>query len=658
MLTQDNRFIKIKTPLGENVLLVSRMEAREGLSMPFSVQLDLISTESNIDFRAIVGQKLTISLALSDGERFFNGIVSRFAQNSGMRIIEEGYELVQYSATLVPWFWLLSRSSDSRIFQNQSIPKIIEQIFSKSDFKAFNYAMNLHGTYDPKEYCVQYHETDFNFVSRLLEQEGIFYFFEHEDGDHTMILADSPQEHQPCPRQARARCRASFDEGLAGEDAIETLNCMQEIMSGKYTVNDYNFQMPSTSLKVDVPSIKPLGPGELELYDHPGEYKKRAEGERVVNIRMQAEEAKITTITGSSTCRAFSSGYRFVLDHDFADDLNNKPYTLVSVTHWAAEPLGSSGDEVKASYANSFTCIPWDVPYRPQQITPKPMIAGAQTATVVGPPGEEIYTEEHGRVKVQFHWDRLGNKDDQSSCWIRVGQLMAGSGWGGVFIPRIGQEVIVHFLEGDPDRPIIAGCVYNAENAPPYPLPGEKTKSTLKSNSSIGGGGFNEFRFEDKKGQEEIFLHGQKDWTINILNNKNETVGINTTETIGVAKELTIGALYQVSVGGAMNESIGATKSEEIGVSKQVVVGRNLTESVSKDMTVSVGKNMSFTIDENYTLDAKKKINIVAEDQITLKTGSASITMKKNGDIVIKGNNIKIQGSGDVILKGAKIAAN
>jgi len=387
-----------------------------------------------------------------------------------------------------------------------------------------------------------------------------------------------------------------------------------------------------------------------------------------------------------------------------------KEYVLTSVSHSASQPwLG----DTETVYKNTFTCIPYDVPFRPPLVTPRSVIHGSQTAIVVGPSGEEIYTDKFGRVKVQFHWDREGNKDENTTCWIRVGQIWAGQGWGAVFIPRIGHEVIVSFLEGDPDRPIVTGSVYDSMNMPPYPLPAEKTKSTIKSNSSKGGGGFNELRIEDKKGSEEVYLHGEKDWNILIKNDKGQNVGhdetlsvgnnrtkavgadqavsignnhtetiganksinvgankdemvtINTTETIGVAKELTIGGAYQVSVGAAMNETVGAIKAEEIGANKSVIVGANSSEQIGGNKSVQVGKNISEQIagkhDEQvtkeYSLKAKK-ISLTAEDEFTIKTGSAEIIMKKNGDITIKGKKINVTGSGNITMKGKKILQN
>ena len=706
---QENRLIAIDTPLGKDVLLLAGFRGSEGISRLFNFELAMVSENHSISFADIVGKNVTVSVVLADeSARYFNGVISRFAQGRGGGEKGGDPRFSSYRATMVPWPWLLTRTADSRIFQKLSVPDIIEKIFKEKGFNDFK--VKLQGSYAKRDYCVQYRETDFNFVTRLLEEEGIHYFFEHEKGKHTLVLADSSQENKPCPKQKSARYQLS-GEGRMEEDVISGLDRMQEIRPAKYTLNDFNFEMPNTDLKVNVPSSQKLGPGEREIYDYPGMYAKKNEGDRLARIRMEEEEAQITTIVGSSNCRSFTSGYRFTLTSFFRGDMNNKDYVLASIEHGAEQGWEDKSD---LTYSNRFTCVPFDVPFRPPRLTPKPVVHGSQTAIVVGPKGDEIYTDEHGRVKVQFHWDREGKKDENSSCWIRVAQVWAGANWGAMYIPRIGQEVIVDFLEGDPDRPIITGRVYHGVNKPPYPLPGEKTKSTIKSNSTLGGGGFNELRFEDKKGTEEIFLHGQKDWTIAILNDKNQTIGhdetmmvtnnrtktvgvnqsetigvnkdikvganhtemiganktetvaINTAETIGVAKELTIGAIYQVTVGAAMNETIGAAKAEEIGAAKSVNVGASSSENVGKDKSVdagsniseNAGKNMSLTAGDNYSVKAGKNGVIDIADQLTIKVGSASITMKKNGDITIEGKTINVKGSGNIVMKATKILEN
>jgi len=702
-LTQDERLFRLETPLGSDVLLFKDMEGEEGISRLFSFKLGLLSENPNVAFKNIIGKSVTLVVDLQDGKsRYFNGIVSEFYQLSAGDPTSSDNIMSHYTATIVPSLWLLTRTTDSRIFQNKNVPDIVEKIFSDNGLK--DYKPSLKGSYSPREYCVQYRETDFNFVSRLLEEEGIFYYFQHEDGKHTLILADDASEHKACPEQGTARCRP-HEGGIYAEDMISNLLVKQEIRAGKYTLNDFNFEMPNTSLKSEEPSNQKLGPGEREYYDYPGRYAKKSEGDRLSKIRMQEEEAQITTCRGASNCRAFTSGYKFKLEDFYRSDMNNKEYVLVGIRHIGSQTYTMGESNTGATYKNDFVCMPSDVPFKPARVTPKPFVQGVQTAIVVGPSGEEIYPDKYGRVKVQFHWDREGKKDDKSSCWVRVSQIFAGAGWGAMFIPRIGHEVIVDFLEGDPDRPIITGRVYHGSNNPPYPLPDEKTKSTIKTNSSPGGGGFNELRFEDKKGSEEIYLQGEKDWNILIKNDKGQTIGhddqlsvgnnqtisigkdrtesvgnnesitigatkneivaINKSETIGAAKELTIGGAYQVSVGAAMNETVGGAKAEEVGAQKTIMVGKNYSKKIGGSQDVEVGKDSSenfgakktVTVKKEYSLHGKK-IMLTADDEVTIKTGSAEIIMKKNGDITIKGKKITVNGSGDLILKGSKIQGN
>ena len=496
--TQDGRLFSLNTPLGKDVLLLKDITGEEGISGLYSFHLNLLSENHSISFKDIIGKNVTISAALADGKtRYFNGIVSEFSQS---RAVEQGKAdilLSYYTATVVPWLWLLTRTTDSRIFQNMTVSEIVEKIFVEKKLKDFK--LNLKGKYGKREYCVQYRETDFNFISRLLEDEGIFYFFQHEDGKHTLILADDPGEHHPCPEQGTARCRP-HEGGGYDEDMIDTLLVKQEIRAGKYTLNDYNFEMPNTNLKTEVPGNQKLGPDEREYYDYPGGYGKKSEGDRLANIRMQEEEARITTFQGTCNCRAFTSGYRFKLEDFYRDDMNNKEYVLTGIKHEGSQTYSRFDTEEEQTYKNEFTCIPFDVPYRHPRNTPKPFVQGAQTAIVVGPGGEEIYTDKYGRVKVQFHWDREGKKNENSSCWIRVSQVWAGSGWGAMHIPHVGHEVIIDFIEGDPDRPIITGCVYNGNNKPPDELPANKTKNYIQS------WGDNDIIFENKDGDKCIHI--------------------------------------------------------------------------------------------------------------------------------------------------------
>lgn len=694
--TQENRLIGIETPLGKDILLLRGFSGQEGISRLSNFDLDLLSHDPDIRFEDIIGKRVTLRVTLgSDKKRYFNGFISRFMQTGSDR------GLANYRATMVPWTWFLTRTSDCRIFQKKTIPDIIEQIFKDLGFT--DYKLQLQGSFEPRDYCVQYRETDFNFVSRLMEQYGLLYFFEHEKGKHTLVIANDPSAHQPCPEQKDAKWEAQGSGALA-EDVITSWQWEQTLRPGKYAVTDYNFEAPSTSLDAEMKTtIEVGGNGKFEIYDYPGEYTKKNEGDTIAKLRMEEEETQYFVVSGTSSCRAFTSGYRFDLKEYVRKDMN-RAYLLTSVQHAATVGGTYTTTTVgkdESAYTNSFTCIPHKVPFRPPQSTPKPVIQGVQTAVVVGKAGEEIWTDNYGRVKVQFHWDREGKFDENSSCWTRVSQNWAGKQWGAMFLPRIGQEVIVEFVEGDPDRPIITGRVYNAEQMPPYPLPGEQTKSTIKSNSSKGGGGSNELRFEDKKGGEEIYLHGQKDWTIAIENDKNQTVGHdeslsvgnNRTKTVGVdqsetigsnktikvgsnhteaiganktmtvggnhtetisgaeavtvgmaaahtvalAKALTIGGAYQVTVGAAMNESIGAAKAEEIGAVKSVNVGGNSSENVGANKSVDATGNISEKAGKNVSLDAGENITESAGKDVSISSGK-KMNLKAGDDLGITGD--------------------
>ena len=625
-LTQENRMLSIATPLGADTLLLTGFTGSEGLSMPFSFELNLMSEDTNINPRDIIGQGVTITLSLAnDEQRHIHGIVCRFSQDRlGDGADAEQYlSTATYSATVVPWFWLLTRTVNSRIFQAKTVQQIVEQIFADRSFS--DYEFRLSGNYEPKEYCVQYHESDFNFISRLLEQEGIFYFFEHEENRHVLVLADATDAHQDCPHQSRVRCQLTGESTLETEDVIKNVAWGEEIRFGKYTTKDFNFSMPLTDLRVEMPTRITVGQGDRELYDYPGEYQTVREGERYADMRMQAEEAQITVLSGSSNCRAFISGYRFTLAEYHRDDMNDQPYVITALNHSASEPISGSGGDSEASYSNSFACIPHSIPFRPPLVTYKPVIVGVQTALVTGPEGEEIYTDEHARVKVQFHWDREGQYDENTTCFIRVGQIWAGMGWGAVWIPRIGQEVIVTFIEGDPDRPLVIGSVYNGTHTPPYTLPDEKTKSTIKSESSIGGGGFNEIRFEDKKGEEEVFIHAQKDHNIVVENNRSATVSANDSVGVGGNRSLTVSGNETIEVTGSCTRTIHGGETLLVESGRDVAVTSGETQNIQGGRAITIASG-----DERLTASANR---------IEEVTGNYNLTVHTNMEVTVDGDH-------------------
>ena len=682
--SQEGRPFKVDTPLGADVLLLQRFHGDEGVSIPFHFTLELLSENDAVDPAALLRKPVVLTVSRPDGERKIHGLVRRFTQ-MGQRD-----DLTMYTAEVVPWLWFLALSQDSKIFQNKSVLDIVQEVFDGLGYA--DYEIRCSNTYAPREYCVQYRETHFNFVSRLLEEEGICYFFEHSEDKHLLVLADMNATCVPCPDQDTVRM-ATDETPSQGEDVVTSLALESVVHIGKVTLRDYDFTRPSLSLETSVSGEE----GE-EVYTYPGQYIDLGEGERYAQLLLEEGECGGQVVRGAGNCRAFVSGYTYTLTEHYRDDANQE-YLLLHVSHRAEAGDYRSWDTAPFDYRNTFVCIPTSTPYRPPRRARKPLIHGSQTALVVGPSGEEIFTDEYGRVKLQFHWDRLGGKNENSSCWVRVSYPWAGKNWGGIHIPRMGQEVIVEFLEGDPDRPIITGRVYNAEQTVPYGLPANRTQSGVKSRSSLGGGteDFNEIRMEDKKGSEQLYIHAQKDKqvvvendraesvghdeTIDIGNDRTETVGnnetisieVDRTENVGSNESITIGKDRTESVGGNENisisenrsENVGGNESVDVGGSRTLTVGKDLSETIGASQTVEVGKDLKETVGGKHTESVSKefslqakKIQLVAKDEISLKTGSAEVVMKKNGDITIKGKKITIKGSGDVVVKGSKIAQN
>ena len=740
--TQRNRTISVSTVLGEDVLLLRGMTATERLCAPFEYELNLLSERNDLGADDLLGTSATVSMVLPDGNRrFFNGYVSRFSHFG----FDRSYAL--YRATLVPWLWFLSRTADCRIFQDKKVPDIVKEIFRELGFTDFE--DRLSGSYRQWTYCVQYRETDLNFVNRLLELEGIYYFFEHVDGKHTLILGDDRTAHSPVAGYEKVPYLAQDVSKLGDLDHIDDWTLAKEVRSGAFVHNAFDFTAPRKDLLAKRSAPKSHALAELEVYDFQGDYTESSDGEGYARIRLEEAQVAHETAQAAGNARGLGCGTLFNLI-DYPRDDQNRQYLITGANY----TLQSDEFESRATlepgpvFRCSLTTIDAEVPYRPPRITPKPFVQGPQTAIVTGKAGEEIWTDKYGRVKIQFHWDRYGKRDENSSCWVRVSHPWAGGNWGAVAIPRIGQEVIVDFLEGDPDQPLITGRVYNGDQMPPWDLPANMTQSGILSRSSKGGGAANAnaIRMEDKKGSEQLWIHAEKNqdievendethWvghdrtktidhdetshikhdrtetvdnnetitihgqrtetvdkneTITIHQNRTETVDQNESITIGggrtenVAKEesitigggrtenvakderITIGASRTESVGKDESITIGASRSESVAKDESITIGGGRTESVAKSESVSVGEARSVSIGKDDSLSVGKNLSINAGDSITITTGSASISMKKDGTIVIKGKDISIQGSGkinvkassDITMKGSKILQN
>jgi type VI secretion system secreted protein VgrG len=624
---ETDRPMKLTTPLGPNKLFPIEMHGQEAISELFHFHIEAVWTnESPLDFSSLLGFNITLEIDLPAGKRYINGIVQSITQG----VHDPERFITHYFLEVVPEMWLLTRNEQSRIFQQKTVPDIITEVWNKLGLTS-TLKKTLIGTHSARDYCVQFHESDFNFVSRLMESEGIFYFFQHENGKHTCVLADANTAFQPLPGKSTVQ----FDEtqgGIREVSKIHDWRKIQQIRSGKYSLEDWNFETPSTDLlESQTTTVKVQGNDKLELYEYPGGYMQKGDGEGISKLRMQHEEAPGAIVRGQSLHGGFCPAYKFTLDQYYSD--SGKEWVLTTVEHSARQPLILAPSEVPFEYSNGFTCIASATTFRPPRVSPAPRVKGLQSAIVVGPAGEEIYTDQYSRVKVQFHWDREGTKDEKSSCWIRVATFWAGKQWGAVHIPRIGQEVVVDFVDGDVDRPLIVGSVYNANTMPPYALPANMTQSGIKSRSSKGGGAanYNELRFEDKKGSELVTLHAEKDQSIEVEHDETHWVGHDRTKNIDHDETTTIKGKRTETVTG--NETITVDQGN-----------RSLTLNMGNDSTELKMGNQSIKVDLG-------KIEEEAMQSITLKVGQSSIKIDQMG-VTIQGMMIKIQGQIQVDVEG------
>ena len=640
---QEARLLALKTALGADALVVRSASIQEEISRLFQIEVELSSEDGQIDFDQVIGQSATLRLDVGQkGKRFFNGFVNRMTQlgNKG------GY--AHYRAVIVPWLWLLTRTSDCRIFQEKTVPDIIEEIFKLYGFS--DYKLKLTATYPKWEYCVQYRETAFNFVSRLMEQEGIYFYFEHSDGKHNLILADSISAHNPFPGYSDITFH-ELESGGEGREVITEWAVEKELQPVKYALNDFDFKKPKSPLLSSSNTSRSYGKAEYEIYDFPGEYLEHGEGQRLTDARLNELQSQYEVLQGEASARGLAAGSIFKLKNHPRKD-QNREYLVTRVKMEVDAGEFASGGEPTGEgefFSCRFSAIQKSQQFRAERSTPKPIVQGPQTAIVVGPSGEEIYTDEHARVKVHFHWDRHDKSDQNSSCWVRVSQHWAGKQWGSIHIPRIGQEVIVEFLEGDPDEPIITGRVYNADQVPPYGLPANKTQSGIKSRSSKGGStaNFNEIRFEDKKGSEQVYIHAEKnqdnivenDETTNVGHDRTEevkhdekiTIGNNRTEKVGVNEDITIGSNRTEKVGSNEDITIGANRTEKVGANESIDVAANRTRNVggNESVTVAIARTHNVGAAEAINIGAAQAVDIGAAQ--TVNVGAMqSITVGAN----------------------------
>ncbi len=709
--TQDGRRLVVKTPLGKNDLLLSGFSGHEAISQPFLFQLECVAENATkIPFESLLGQKVTAEISLPGGpKRWINGVCFRVAQGA------RDATFTRYLLDLVPEAFLLSRKTQSRIFQHLSIPDILKKVL-----KGLDIAWEINGTFQPRDYCVQYRESDFAFASRLMEEEGIYYFFKHADGSHKMVIANTPGSHSDISPGPSKLIFEAVGGGTREEDRVNAWEKAQELRSSKVTLWDHCFELPHKHLEAPeapVPiqasvtagksshKLKVAANAPLELYDFPGAYAQRFDGinksggeqpaeiqkifqdnSRTTDLRAQAEASASVLVHAASNCRQVVSGHKFTLERHFEGD---GAWVVYQVGHSASEAADLRSGVGGFTYQNHFSCFPVDLPFRPPRVTPIPTVRGTQTAVVVGPKGEEIYTDKYGRVRVQFHWDREGKNDTDSSCWVRVGQPVAGRRWGASFWPRIGQEVIVDFLEGDPDQPIIVGTVYNSDQMPPYLGDGPDGKhkndnkvSGIKSNTTLGGEGFNEWRFDDTKGKEQVFLHAERNMDTRVKGESMESVGSNKHLTVGGEKdgktwgnykELVYGNVglrarkqHSQIVGGSMFLTVGtepvgeeALQTVVKGARKALVekdehlhVKGGRMEAVDGGQSLTVGGDQQEKVAQNHALDAGQAIHLKAGTTLIIEAGM-QISLKVGGNFIDIGPaGVSIQGTMVLINSG------
>lgn len=604
---QNRRLFKFKNLANpEQQLLLESFRGTEGLSRAYNFELLLVCQDSGVELKSMMGQHVVLEIELADASpRYLAGYLTRFAS------IGSDGGMARYTATLNPWFSMLKNRFDTRIFQGCTVEDVVTQVFALCP--AFSrHEFRLSKPLKHYTYITQYRETDFNFVQRLLEEEGMFYYFEHTAEGHTMIICDDSSTLLPLPEQPQIRYHTASVTETA--DSITQWSGNRQLQSGKIAVQTFDYRQPSNRLPVAMKSLNKQGDvDEFEIYDFPGQYTHGTydEGETLLRLRVEALELKGKSFHGASNCRAMKPGYTFELlqhyDHD-QGPAEDRQFLLMSVE---SEGHNNYLSGHQASYYNTFACVRKKIVFRPQLTTPRPTISGPQTAIIVGPPGEEIFTDELGRVKVQFHWDRKGEHNDKSSCWVRVAQAGASGGFGSIQIPRVGDEVVVVFLDGNPDRPLVMGSLYNSQNTPPWSLPANKTQSGFLTRSMKGDGGTaNFFRFEDKSGAEQIIMHAERN----------------------------------------MDTEIEVDETHSVGSNRTIKVGGTHTETIKKDTVMNVQEgSLTIQVDNQF-------IQVNAKQHIILQVGGSSIKLTPEG-IEIKGDAIDILGK-NTYVHGDRVDIN
>ncbi|MDP2748089.1 type VI secretion system tip protein TssI/VgrG [Pseudomonas sp.] len=583
-------------------LQVLEFTGREAISQPFEFELELVSERPDLDLESLLHQ--AAFLAFDQAGHGIHGQIYRVAQG------ESGKRLTRYHVTLRPQLAYLAHRSNQRIFQHLTVEKIISQVLQEHGIQANAYQFQLGSIYPEREYCVQYDESDLHFVQRLCEEEGIHYHFQHSEQGHVVVFGD---DQTPFPKLAPTAYQQ--DSGLvADKPVIKRFGVRVETRSSRVTRRDYDFEKPKLLMEADAKSaFKP----DLEDYDYPGRFVDRERGKHLSQRILERHRHDFELAQGDGDQPLLVSGHFLALtEHPRASW--NDLWLLTEIHHEGKQPqvLEESvtshtevSDGFQQGYRNRFTATPWTVLYRPPLNHPKPRILGSQSAVVTGPAGEEIHCDEYGRIKVQFFWDREGQADDKTSCWLRVSSSWAGDRYGGIAIPRVGMEVLITFLEGDPDQPLVTGCLYHAEHVVPYALPANKTRSLFKTLSSPGGGGYNELRIEDKKGAEQIYIHAERDWDENIEHDQ------------------------KIRIGNERHDSVEANSYSEFKAEEHRTTHADRKSEIKANDHLTVGNNQHIKIGTGQFINAGQEIHLSSGQKVVLEAGS-ELTLKAAGSFI------------------------
>ncbi|MCU8487020.1 type VI secretion system tip protein VgrG [Vibrio vulnificus] len=673
---------------------VESFRVTEALSAPFEMNLTVLSENDDISFEAL-SRKTGVLSVYGQGlgaARQFNGSISELSY------MGSGRRYSRYQITLVPQLWFLTQRQDCRIFQNKTAPDIIRHVFDDAGMS--DYRFELAGEYQEKDYVLQYRENDHHFVQRLLAEHGMWFYFEHSEAAHTMVIVDS---NDAIPELVSTPLNASYigpmlfqshGGGVSDKEHIFDLEQVHRALTGYVSYSDYNYLTPSIPQGQDAEDKVNW---DLQRYDYPGRYTSPGFGAQRSSEWMSEYAVDSHQIHASSNIMRLASGLSFEISEHPRSSVN-RDYLMLSVMHSGDNPRvhEEEGADAPTTYQNQFVCLPRDVTYRAPKMA-SPVVDGPQTAVVVGPAGEEIYTDEFGRIKVQFHWDRYGQSDEHSSCWLRVSQSMAAPNWGAVYLPRIGHEVVVTFLEGDPDRPLVTGAVYNGLHTPPYELPEHKTRTVFRTQSHKADG-YNEMHFEDENDQEKVYFHAQKDMKTKVLNNRYRDIGND--------EELEVGRNQENNVYGDRKETIHGHKTSETKQTFMERVEQDVTVTYNANQTINVGKNRDWYVDEhrvthigkndtlevgerqgsvalasrstnigaddslsvgnhlqvevngNTSVRAEGSTAIVSADEIKVQVGASSLVLKSSGTIHLNGTAITIDGASDVKATGGRVKIN